>query len=336
MTFNIKDGATTSHIDKEIIGRLEMDSFALVPLVSKDRNLGILVADNFSSKKSIHDEDVERLRAFANHVSLAIENSRLYKSLKQTVEELQSAYAELQQNRDKLIRSERLSAVGMVAAQVAHDIRNPMTIIGGFARRIFKQSKSGFNKINIGHIQIIINEIERLENILNDLLSYTSPEVPHGDLVDLNSLVKSTCEMYAPMMEQNNVTLEEQLDPNLPELVLDEDLIKRATINIIKNSIEAMPDGGSITVATGIDNQCARIEISDRGEGVDKDNTDKLFEPFFTTKAKGTGLGLTISDQIIRSHGGTIEVLKRKEKGVSVIFQLPVTTSVEHIERIKS
>ena len=175
-SFNIINGRQNPLIDRGITNLLEIDALALVPLLSRGKPLGVLLADNFINKKPINDEDVKHLRSFANHTSLAIENSHLYRSLEEKVEELSDANNELRENRDKLIRYERLSAVGKVAAQITHEIKNPLVSIGGFARRILKKDQDG--GVNRNYAKIIVKEVEHLENILTEILYFAKPAVP--------------------------------------------------------------------------------------------------------------------------------------------------------------
>ncbi len=321
-SFNITDGIHNPLIDKDFISLLGTDAFALVPLVSRGKALGVLLADNFINKEPIVDEDVERLGAFANHASLAIENSHLYKSSREKVEELSRAYNELRENRDKLLRYERLSAVGNVAARVTHEIRNPLVAIGGFARRILKKDQGG--EVNRGYVKIIVDEIDRMENTLTDILYFTKPAPPKCDTVSLNEIIKNTLKVLDLELEKNNIFLEKNLGPDLPMLWLDENQIRRVVINLIKNAMQAMPDGGTISHSTICDNQWVRIEIADTGVGISDEDIDRLFDAFFTSKSTGSGLGLTVSAQIINNHGGTIEVQKRKPKGTTFIIKLPV------------
>ncbi len=323
-SYNIINGKHNRFVDNAFLRILGTDSFALVPLVARGKTLGVLLADNFVNRKAISDEDVKRLRAFANHASLAIENSHLYKSVEEKVEELSSAYNELKKNRDKLLRYERLSAVGEMAAKVAHDIRNPLTAVGGFARRILKTDQG--RALNKKYMKIIVKEIDRLEKILGDLLCFTAPAVPDFNTADLNSIIKSTFEILDLEIEQNNIILKEQLDPHLPQLLIDENQIRRVLNNIIKNAIEAMPEGGTITVSTAVEGQLVKTEVHDTGVGISDNDIGKLFDPFFTSKSTGSGLGLTLSAQIIRNHGGTIEVRKAEHKGTIFTLKLPVKT----------
>lgn len=326
-SFNIVDGIENPLIDKDFIRLLGTGAFALVPLISRGKPLGVLLADNFINKEPISNEDVERLRAFANHASLAIENSHLYESSKEKVEELSRAYMELRENRDKLLRYERLSAVGNVAARVTHEIRNPLVAIGGFARRILKKDQGG--ELNRNYVKIIVEEIDRLENTLTDILYFAKPAVPKCDTVDLNRIIKNTLKMLGLEMEKSNISVEEYLDPDLPMLWLDGNQIRRVLINLVRNAIQAMPDGGTITISTIRENQWVRVETADTGVGISDEDMNKLFDAFFTSKSTGSGLGLTVSAQIINNHGGTIEVQKRKTKGTIFITKLPVKAPPE-------
>lgn len=326
-SFNIVDGIHNPLIDRDVINLLGTDTFALVPLISKGKALGVLLADNFINKKPIIDEDVERLRSFANHASLAIENSHLYKSLKEKLEELGNAYNELREKRDELVRHERLSAVGKVATGITHEIRNPLVSIGGFARRILKKDKDG--EINKNYVKIIIEEINRLEDTLSEILYFTKPAVPRLDAVELNKIITNNFKVLGDELEKNNIRVEKHLDPNLPTLWLDENQIRRVLNNLIRNAMQAMPDGGTITVLTIHEEQWVNVEIADTGVGIKEEDMDKLFDAFFTSKSTGSGLGLTISAQIINNHGGTIEAKKREPKGSMFTIKLPAKKPLE-------
>jgi signal transduction histidine kinase len=324
-SLNIEEGTPLHQVDKELFEILGINSFALVPLICRDKPLGVILADNFITKKPITDNDLTHLRAFANNASLAIENSRLYDNLKEKIEELSKAYNELKENRDKLLRYERLSAIGEMSAKVAHDIRNPLTIIGGFTRRIMKKNSN--DPINSNYLSIIVKEIDRLEKILNDILSYAKIQEPQFVKTDLNRIIKTICEIFIIEMEQKNVFLLNNSNPDLPFVLADPGQIERVLINIIENAIEAMPTGGQIEINTFSENGWANIEIADSGKGISDDDMDKLFAPFFSKKPSGCGLGLTVSSQIIKNHGGNIGVRKREPNGTVFFITLPIADS---------
>ena len=327
-SFNIVNGFENSLVDKNLLTLLGTGDFALVPLASRGKPLGVLLADNFVNREEITDEDVERLRAFANHASLAIENSHLYQTLEEKLDELSSAYNELQANRDKLIRYERLSAVGELAAKVTHEIRNPMVAIGGFARRLLKKDMEG-EELNRNYLRIIIEEISNLENILADILYFAKPAEPTCDFADCNAIIAKIVEILAVELEENRVSVECHPAKELPLLCLDENQIRRVIINIIRNAIQAMPDGGCITVSTRQEDQWVKIEIADTGVGIAEGNIDKLFDAFFSSKSTGSGLGLTVSAQIINNHGGTIEVMRGVPRGTVFVIKLPLQSPLQ-------
>lgn len=327
-SFNIVNGFENSLVDKSLLSLLGTGDFALVPLASRGKPLGVLLADNFINREAITDEDVERLRAFANHASLAIENSHLYKTLEEKLEELSSAYNELQANRDKLIRYERLSAVGELAAKVTHEIRNPMVAIGGFARRLLKKDMEG-EELNRNYLRIIIEEISNLENILSDILYFAKPAEPKCNFADCSAIITKTLEVLAVELEENSISVEYHPAEVLPLLCIDENQIRRVIINIIRNAIQAMPDGGHIILTTRQEGQWVTVEIADTGVGIAEGNIDKLFDAFFSSKSTGSGLGLTVSAQIINNHGGTIEVMRGVDKGTVFVIRLPLASPLQ-------
>jgi len=327
-SFNIVNGFENPLVDKNFLALLGTGDFALVPLASRGKPLGVLLADNFINREVITDEDLERLRAFANHASLAIENSHLYQTLEEKLDELSGAYNELQANRDKLIRYERLSAVGELAAKVTHEIRNPMVAIGGFARRLLKKDMEG-EELNRNYLRIIIEEISNLENILADILYFAKPAEPTCAFADCNAIIAKIVEILAVELEENRVSVECHPAKELPLLCLDEHQIRRVIINIIRNAIQAMPDGGCITVSTRQEDQWVKIEIADTGVGIAEGNIDKLFDAFFSSKSTGSGLGLTVSAQIINNHGGTIEVMRGVPRGTIFVIKLPLESPLQ-------
>lgn len=328
-TFNITNGSYNTLIDKDFITLLGTDCFALVPLISRKKPLGVLLADNFINRKPIGNEEVERLRTFANLASIAIENSNLYKNLEEKIHELSTAYNEIRENRDKLIRYERLSAMGKVAAKITHEIRNPLVSIGGFARRILKKDPG--EEINRNYIKIIVEEIERLESILSDFLNFAKPAALACETAALNSMIESTIKVLSSEIEKGDIHVETQFDAAIPPLLIDENQIRRVVINLVRNALEAMPEGGTLSIATLRDRQWVRIEIADTGVGISDEDRDRIFDAFFTSKTTGSGLGLTISAQIINAHDGTIEVSRRKPKGTIFTIRLPIKNPLEKV-----
>jgi signal transduction histidine kinase len=249
----------------------------------------------------------------------------LFTSIEEKKTELEKANAnlektnkELQESRDKLIQAERLSTVGEVAAHVAHEIRNPLVCIGGFARSLYKEIKDDDPKK--GKLQIILDEVERLERYLRDTLTFIRPLVPEFRPTDLVALIQETFQMLSSEIDKSKVQIELSLMKNSPLLEIDPDQIRQVLLNIFRNALEAMPDGGQLTVSSNFSDGFYTISVADTGVGIDKQNMEKLFTAFFTTKSTGSGLGLTISSQIINNHGGTIGL--SSQPGVGTVFHI--------------
>jgi len=327
-TFNITDAQNHPLVPEELAVKMGSNAFALVPLVADDEVLGLIWADNAITHNAIENRDMDLLRSFAVSASLAIQKSDLYKKLQSKVVELDNANRQLKENRDRLIRTEKLVAVGEMAANVAHGIRNPLVSIGGFARRLLK--KESYNSTNRKYLQIIVDEIDRLESILSDLLDFVRPTHLNLKKVSLNDLIEQTLQVFFFQFQQNNIAVERNLLSTLVPTALDPDQFKRVFYNLFTNAIDAMPDGGSLKIATRIEDVWIKISIADTGRGIEEDDREKVFHPFFSRKATGSGLGLAISNQIVALHGGRILLQVDDPPGVVFEIYLPAQEPAEH------
>ncbi|NOX36424.1 MAG: PAS domain S-box protein [Calditrichaeota bacterium] len=321
--YQVQEGEVISgHLyDIHINGRslmdiLGTDSFVVVPLFSKQEGLGVIIADNCITNRDIASEDIESLKVFAHQASLAIENARLYQSLQDRIRELQDAYQRLEENQQKLLRAERLAALGEMAAKVAHEIRNPLVSIGGFANLITRRAPEN---TDIRKFAVIIKEqVLNLENILNNILNISRPPRSDKKLIDVNRIIHQVASVMGGAIEHRGIRLALNLNCFSGKVYGDEKLLYHALLNLFKNAIEAFEDldrPGNITVQTHCDNNNVMIEVCDNGRGIDPAILEKIFQPFFTTKSSGTGLGLSIVKQIVESHGGEVVVDSRPGEG---------------------
>jgi signal transduction histidine kinase len=301
---------------------MQCSSFAVVPLIAREKVLGVLWADNAITQKPIEDRDVERLRIFSNNASLAIENSNLYQNIQEKVTELDQAYQALQENRDRLVRSEKLAAVGEMSATVAHAIRNPLTAIGGFARRLLK--REGVSEITNKYLKIIIDEIDRLELLLTEMLDFVRPKDTSVQRVCIHDIVEHTLEILADELKTRNISIQKHYYPDLPMAHIDSDQLEEVFLNMFRNSIDAMPEGGTLTISTFKEDDCIKISLADTGGGIAESDVEKIFHPFFTKKPKGSGLGLAMCNQIVSCHGGRINLRKAVADGAVFDIYLPV------------
>lgn len=308
--------------DEDLFDTLQTDEFAVAPLISKDKMLGAIVADNLITRKPILDEDVKLLSICAHHASAAIENSRLYQELAEKVGKLAEANTRIAENSKRLLKVERLSVLGRITSQVAHELRNPMTIIGGFAHSILKRTDE--HDQNYEYLRIIANESERMENVLNNVLNFSKPDQAHLKMVNINELVNQTIEIMEPEIDSTKISLVKSFPQDISPVRVNSDLIRQALLNIFRNAIWAMPQGGILTISTRQTDKYVKIEVKDSGFGISGEHVDKIFNAFFTTKPEACGLGLTISAEIIKNHGGNIDVKSVEGKGASLCIELPI------------
>jgi signal transduction histidine kinase len=235
--------------------------------------------------------------------------------------------AELRSSQDKLIHAEKLAALGRLTAEVAHEIRNPLTAIGGFARRLRKGAGSDKER---ERAEIIVTEVSRLEKILRDVLTFSRDARNNLEKHLLEGLVSEVLSMYEHACSEQSVDVEVVIEKDLPPVLIDRDQIRQAFINLVANALDAMPNGGALKISAGneslYDVRYVYLSVSDTGDGIDDDKMRLIFEPFFTTKEKGrgTGLGLSLSRKIIEEHGGFIRVESVIGKGSVFSLYFPL------------
>ncbi|WP_433945057.1 PAS domain S-box protein [Paenibacillus sp. SN-8-1] len=234
---------------------------------------------------------------------------------------------ERKKTQDLLINSEKLSVSGQLAAGIAHEIRNPLAAIKGFLQLM----RSG-QPTKQEYLEIISEEMSRIEGILSELLVLAKPQISKRMPKDIGQLIQQTVTLLSTQAILKSIEVKVSIDDELPLLVCDENQIKQVLINFIKNALEATASGGVIEVSVRRLNPAAiEIVIRDTGCGISKDRLARLGEPFYTTKEKGTGLGLMVSRRIIESHGGTFSVTSTVNVGTSVTLTFPIERADERI-----
>jgi len=300
---------------------LETGAFAVAPIYLGDKDLGLLMADNAITQKAISLTDLKLLEIYALEASSAVQNSRLCRQLKERVLMCQKANQELREAQDHLLRLERLSTMGKLSALLAHEIRTPLVSIGGFARKMLRSAEPQDPRRE--EMEIIASEVTRLEKLVDEILGYGRMSKPQYGLTDINKLVRSVVLTMQEEFNKRSVQTVLNLDDALPSARADESQLRQALVNLVNNSVEAMPSGGLLTIATNFEEKFFEIEISDTGVGIDREHWSKLFSPFFSTKAAGTGLGLAVVSQVIDNHGGSLRFDSNPGRGTSFCIRLP-------------
>ncbi|MFZ2089572.1 MAG: GAF domain-containing protein, partial [Desulfobaccales bacterium] len=222
---------------------------------------------------------------------------------------------------EELLRSERLAALGNMAAHISHEIKNPLMLIGGFARQVLKDTGQE-QQANREKLQIIVDEVKRLESFLVEVGGYAKLSEPNLAPGDMNDLIRDLCQRLEPSLQEGGIQLVLDLAPNLPPTRFDPVHMRQALLNIAKNAIEAMEKGGTLTIVSKPGASGIELEIADTGEGIPPDRLNKIFQPFYSTKAKGSGLGLAITQKIIEAHNGEITIESEPGKGTRVLISL--------------
>lgn len=275
-------------------------SLLCVPLGAQERIIGVIeVLNKAGGEFSRHD--LRLLESLAAEVAIAIENARLYEDLQRKMEALKNTQAQL-------VQSAKLAAIGELAAEVAHELNNPLTCILGFSKLLLKNTT--LDDRARCDLTTIVAEAQRARGIVRDLLNFAHQTEAHRKKADLNRAVQDALALTRQYLEKSGVVIEENYDADLPPISLDVNCMKQVFLNLITNAAQAMPQGGTLTITTSRVGSEAFVRISDTGEGIRPEHLDRIFEPFFTTRpvGQGTGLGLSVSLGIVQAHGGRIEV----------------------------
>jgi PAS domain S-box-containing protein len=423
-SFNVHNVKDLAFADAILLQQLGTEAYAAVPLISRDKVIGVLWVDNYFNRKKISDEDMKFLAGFSNHVASAIENARLFQQVKMAeqqlenifesmsdmvyfnnkdyviqsvnkavcnrvglspseiigrkcyevfhgknepytqcphhktvstkkayIEELEDPYlggtfltssspifdltgefigsvhvvrdiTELRSLKEKLVMSEKMAALGEVAAKVAHEIRNPLVSVGGFAKRLEKKLDGNLKE----YAGIIVKEVGRLEEILKEILGFVKEVRLSKEVINLNSLVEDILTLMQSDIEDRGIVLVKDFGPGA-EVYVDPNRVKEAIMNIVSNAVQSLGGNGSIFLRTYMEEGYAVVEIKDTGRGIPEADRPYIFNPFFTTKVSGTGLGLAITHRIIQEHGGKVAVESEVEKGS--IFRVYIPTKEE-------
>jgi two-component system, NtrC family, sensor histidine kinase HydH len=329
-TFLIDRIAEDPRINKELAKRLNLNSFASIPIFAKDKVVGVIEVDNFMDQHPITEEDLYLLSMLSHQAGLALENARLYAFIEKTNEELKVA-------RERLIDSEKMVAIGEMAAGLAHEIRNPLVSIGGFVRRLHKKFP-GDDQVQ-SYFQVIINEVERLEKTLNEIMDFSQD--PRGKYKewDLNLIAEEALSLIQRDLDEAHIQVDKHWG-HVPKIFGDNRQLGHVFYNLFLNSCQAMPQGGRLTIRTFLEKdsdwEWVTCQIQDTGGGIQPEVLHNIFNPFFTTKDHGSGLGLPIVHKIVTRHNGTVDIDNRPGEGVSFFIKFPSAKEArQYLRKIK-
>lgn len=318
-TINVCHGQCEFPVPLDLMDLLQEDSFVVVPLYSSNHSLGVIIADHFVTGKKIDLALIHALESFASQASLAIEHCRLYAEMEKKIRELELVSHELESNKDLLVESERYSALGQVAAQLAHNIRNPITSIGGTARLLSRKTS---DPQQLKFLDMMTAEVTRIEETLEDLFNFVDTTPVQKEPVLVYPLIIKTLMLFYNNMEKQGVKYQtvvpEQLTCNL-----DSAQIRKVLVHLVRNAVEAMENGGTLNIEVTSDEEYIRITIRDSGMGIAAHELQRVSDPFYTTKVAGTGVGLALVERIVEDHQGKFSIRCRDSGGTEVVVSLP-------------
>ena len=252
---------------------------------------------------------------------LADQGRRQRRELEQTTAQLAKVNRELQDSFEQIKRADRLSAIGQLSASLAHEIRNPLGSIEGAASLLEQDGTP--QDIRHKSLAVIRKEVQRLNRLLTNLLDFARPRRPEFRDVDMRVVVDSVVALVAHSARQANVEIRRSFPESLGPVECDAEQLKQVLLNLTINAIQAMPEGGRLDLALAATPGGIRITVSDEGGGIPAEDMDHIFDPFFTTKAHGTGLGLSVAQQIANQHGGLLAAARNAEGGMTFRVELP-------------
>jgi signal transduction histidine kinase/DNA-binding response OmpR family regulator len=316
----VENGLADEPVGRDIIELLGEDTFIVIPLFSPSKSLGVIIADHFVTRQPISKNHIRSLEIFANQASLAIDHSRLYMEMEDKISELKNVTHELEKNKDLLVESASYSALGQMSAQLVHILRNPITSIGGAARILGKKVK---DEKSLEFVHMIVNETTRLESTFKDLFDFVRQPELEKKCEPLHPLIRKTLLLLQPSLLKHSIDVVLDISDPDPILEMDEQLMRKVMLHLTRNAIDAMPDGGTLTITVRHQRGWVTMAFADTGVGIPDPLRERAVDPFFTTKTYGTGLGLALVEKIVASHGGNFSLTKKPDGGMEARINLP-------------
>ena len=306
-------GMTIPEINDVVNTLTRLEAEVSIPLISKGQLIGMISLSNKLNKDIYSHEDIELLGTLANQTTIAIENARLYDDLKRS--------------KSYIRRADRLASLGTLTAGLAHEIRNPLVAIKTFTQLLPERIDD--EEFRNHFLNIASGEVDRISALVTELLEFARPSEPKFDLEDINSILDGMILLISTETKSKRIDILKDYASDLSPITVDREQMKQVFLNMLLNAIEATPETGKIYVRTRSYTKpegepYIQIEFTDTGRGIQPEDLEDIFIPFFTTKEKGSGLGLSISNQIVQDHKGYIDVESQVNKGTSFFINLPL------------
>lgn len=302
-----------------------------VPLLVRGAPIGMFVVGRSTAgEEAFTRADLRLLKAMARHASVPLERARLLAGLERSKAELQALANSLEDRvaertraledaNHELLRAERMASLGRLAATVAHELRNPLAVVRTSAYYLRSRLRGHDEKVD-RHLELIDHQVRLASKIISDILDFTRDVVPERAPMDVNKVVHSVLDRVALPAE---VRLHLELSESLPTLQADEVHLEQCVRNLVHNAVEAMPEGGVLTLRTRAQGESVLVEVHDTGRGIAPEERERIFEPLYTTRPSGCGLGLTLTRKLIRGHRGEVELESEVGRGTTFRLVIP-------------
>jgi two-component system sensor histidine kinase HydH len=281
--------------------------------------------ESLQRKRIVLEQDMEYPQKKGGAIPLSVSAARL---ISEDEEDLGTVFIlrdlrEIKALQQRVTRSERLAALGSLAAGVAHEIRNPLSSIKGFAQFFLKKNPPG--STDHQYSEVMIQEVERLDRVIANLLDYANPKEPAREQTSLADIIHRSIALITDDAKAKKVDVTVQIEEKIPPIKVDKDQITQVLLNIALNGLDSMQQGGRLAIRCFMDGEGRSIivDIEDTGHGIPEKELPRIFDPFYTTKKTGTGLGLAIAHRIVENHGGTLSVKSTGGSGTTFRITLP-------------
>jgi signal transduction histidine kinase/FixJ family two-component response regulator len=291
------------------------------PALRSTTSNSVLLAARDADGQPFSEADVDLFSILANQAGIALENSQLFS-------ELQASIDQIQEHQRALLQTEKMAVIGRLTASIAHEVNNPLQAVRNCLHLITRDDLVLEKRSE--YLTLAQDELQRLMDTVQQMLDFYRPSPSQREPVDINALIQTVLSLLSKQLQQNEIKVETRLGKGLPLLYLVRNQMQQVFFNILINAMEAMPDGGTVTIRTALRRDAVEVLIEDDGHGVPEETRERLFEPFVSSKPQGTGLGLSVSYTILDSHGGTIELVETENGKPGTAFRvgLPLAEAV--------
>jgi len=327
----VTDAFHRQDLDIDFARLLGVDTFLVLPLIARNRRVGAIIADNFITHRTITEQDMRSIETFTFPVAFAIERASLYERVQEEVDKLRQANMRLQEQQEQLVRMEKMALVGRITSSIAHSIRNPLMVIGGFARSILKNTPDTDPKRTF--IESIVTEARQLEEVLGEILTYSDALFPTCDFWDPNQLVESSLRDVQERAVAQDYTCRFHAGDQLPAVYIDFKQTTYCIRNILLSTIDGLQNG-FIDISTRAESDHVAVRIVDRNRTLSEDELEALLTPFTETCEMGSGLNMALSRSMLDKQNIPLVVVAPPEGGVTYTIKLPTRKEEQPHEQI--